>query len=523
LGAVLFVFYLLTTSAHPPYGDEDRYLEVAENIIASGTPAIAGPPNGAGQVQNIAYSKFPLGQSLLLLPFAAISIGLQALFGRQAAVASHFVVHALPAAEAAAICALLFLLIRLLGGVRPDLDLSPRTAAALAMTAAVGTQIWPASRTLFADTSVAFFIMLTVYSLLRFRYADTGIGWAIAAGWTAAGMFLCKNLLALAWPGLILYGFWAVKERKREGHWISQRQTVCLAVATAVPFLLAIAAQLWYNNFRYGSVWLSGYHEGRDADLGFSTPLFAGLDGIFLSSGRSLFLYSPPCVLAFLGARRFLKNAPAEAALIAGVAVPVTLVYAKWWAWHAGWEWGSRFYLFMIPLLMWISSSAWQRGDWSTGFLRFRRLALAFLIIVSLSVQGLGILIHPAAYWVLTAREVAPFNYPVYQKGSWEIRDDMALAHFVPEFSPVAAHAWLVWATWNNHRLGDEALAQSAPWYSFNPRWAPKNVRPYLGFDLWFYGDWSGAELTRYALAAFLGSLLLFSSWRFRASVDRPS
>ncbi len=77
--------------------------------------------------------------------------------------------------------------------------------------------------------------------------------------------------------------------------------------------------------------------------------------------------------------------------------------------------------------------------------------------------------------------------HPLYQKGVWEIRDDMLLPHFVPEFSPLAGHAWLIWATWNRDKLDDKRLGLSAPWASVNREWAPQRVRRYVGYDLFWW------------------------------------
>ena len=348
-------------------------------------------------------------------------------------------------------------------------------------------------------------------------------------------MVLCKNVFFLACPAFVAYGCWAVMERQRKGELIASRKLIYLIVMIALPFFLVAASQLWYNNFRYGSVWLSGYHETRDEKFGFATPLLVGLYGIFLSAGRSLFLYSPPCILAFGGISRFLKKAPAETSLIAGASLPVVLAYAKWWSWNGGWEWGTRFYLFLVPLLMLVSVPAWSWIDQRLSLWQrtVRQTMLVLLIAASLGVQTLGLLIHPAAYWVLTARELNVLRRPVYQTGVWEIRDDMPLAHFVPEFSPLAAHAWMVWATMNRHRLDDTELATSAPWYSLNPEWRPRNVRPYLGFDLWFVADGPATELmkdislgyvviTAGALVALL-VFCVFKLWSLIAKAPRPS
>jgi hypothetical protein len=527
LGLALFFFYLLTTSGHLPYGDEWRYLNVAENILIRGWPAMQDIQRQAdGELRSIyRYSWFPLGQSLLILPFAVIQLMTRELFPGALSFVSHLVINALPAAESAAICALLFLLIRLTGRFQPGLYLSPSAAMAVTVTTALATQIWPASRTLFADTSAALLLTFAIYSLVRFRHVETGIGWAVAAAWAAALTVLCKNVFILASPALAAYGFWAVIQRKKKAA-TSDQNLITLICMAAFPFILVAATQLWHNHLRYDSIWLFGYHERIEGELGFSTPLLVGMYGILLSSGRSLFLYSPPCLLAFLGARKFMTRARAETALIAGTALPLLITYAKWWAWDGGWEWGNRFHLFLIPLLMWLGAPAWRWMDEKVLPAVVRRtyqISLTLLLALSIYVQALGLLIHPVAYWALAGKEV-----PIvllergYEKGVWEIRDDMFLVHFVPEFSPVAAHQWLAWATWNRSRLDDRALAAGAPWVSLNPIWAPKNVRPYLGFDLWFLGDWlPQPESTRYALmsAALLAAMAGFCAARLRSSM----
>ena len=525
LGLALFFFYLLTTSGHPPYGDEKQYANVAENILTRGRPVVKQVERGAdGRMLGlIAYSKFSLGQSLLLLPFTGIELITRDLLPAELAFSSQLILNSLPAAESAATCALLFLLLRLLGSFRPDLSLSRRAAAIAALAAGLATQIWPASRTLFADNSLALLLTFAVYALVRFRYAGEAAGWALAAAWTAALMVLCKNLFLLACPALAAYGVWAATQHQKES-----RRTGGLAyliVLAAVPFVLVAAVQLWHNDLRYGSIWLSGYHEGRDGELGFSTPLLAGLYGIFFSSGRSLFLYSPPCLLAMIGARHFFRRAPAETLLVAGASLPVVLAYAKWWSWNGGWDWGARFYLFLIPLLMWLSTPVWRWIDHRSlqpAARRAFRISFALLIAVSIYVQGLGLLIHPRAYWELMANEVSVLEHPVYEKGLWEIRDDMLLARFVPEFSPLAAHHWLIWATWNESRLDDRALAMNSPWYSVNPKWVPRRVRPYLGFDFWFYARSTGeAGLTGFAVvtAALLAAMAALSILKLKSAL----
>jgi hypothetical protein len=526
LALALFFFYLLTTAGHLPYADEADYVNLAHNVLTRGRPIIEVVERGTdGQARHVlTYSRFPLGQSLLALPFVAIALAAREFFPGTLSFVAHLVINALPAAESAAVCALVFLLIRILGRSHSELHLSPWTSMAVALTTALGTQMWPASRTLFADMSATLLLTFAFYALVRARHTGGGAGWVLAAAWAAALAVLCKTTFILAAPALAAYGFFAVGRRNNEPS-LSSKSFLALAV---LPFALVVVGQLWYNHYRYGSIWLSGYHERREEDFGFSTPLLAGLYGIFLSSGRSLFLYSPPCLLAFFGARKFLGRASAELGLIAGASLPLVFTYAKWWAWDGGWEWGNRFHLFLLPLLMWLGAPAWQWFDRKllpVVVRRVRLVLLASLIAASFYIQGLGLLIRPDAYWEMVGNdEMSIAVHRGYEKGVWDIRDNMLLAHFVPEFSPVAAHHWLVWATWNRSRLDDAALAARAPWYSLNPKWAPKNVEPYLGFDLWFIDPWiSGVKAARAAVivvAAFLALVVSLCIFKLKHAID---
>jgi hypothetical protein len=526
LGLALFFFYLLTTSGHLPYADEADYVNLAHNILTRGRLIIEQVELGPdGRPQHVLiYSRLPLGQSLLTLPFVFVALSTRELFPQALSFAAHLVINSLPAAESAATCALVFLLIRILGRSQTKLYVSPRTALTVTLTTALATQMWPASRTLFADTSAALLLTFAIYSLVRFRLTNAGAGWVLSAAWSAALAVLCKTVFILAAPALAAYGVFAVMRRNREQP-LSCKSLVSL---TILAFVLVVITQLWYNHYRYGSIWLSGYHERREGEFGFSTPLFAGLYGIFLSSGRSLFLYSPPCLLALFGARKFLNWAREEMGLVAGAALPLVFAYAKWWAWDGGWEWGNRFHLFLIPLLMWLGAPAWQwldRRSLPAIVRRVRLVLLVALIAASIYVQGLGLLIRPDAYWEMVGSdEMSILIHRGYEKGIWDMRDNMLLAHFVPEFSPLAAHRWLVWATWNSSRLDDAALAAAAPWYSLNPKWAPKNVRPYLGFDLWFIEPWVSEETVARAavivIAAFLAVVVSLCIIKLKHAID---
>ncbi len=57
------------------------------------------------------------------------------------------------------------------------------------------------------------------------------------------------------------------------------------------------------------------------------------------------------------------------------------------------------------------------------------------------------------------------------------MRDDLLLNHFVPEFSPIVAHAWLLRYGIEATFIGDTTdvrrrAAENAPWLSLNRAWS---------------------------------------------------
>ena len=116
LGLALLFLYLLTAPAHKPYGDEEGYLVVAHNILTQGSPAlIRTQPEAGGQFHGVVtYSKFFLGQSLLMLPFAAVELMARQSLPVGLSFVPQMIISAFPALQSAAVCCLLFLLIRML-------------------------------------------------------------------------------------------------------------------------------------------------------------------------------------------------------------------------------------------------------------------------------------------------------------------------------------------------------------------------------------------------------------------------
>src|SRR5436190_6251171 len=148
-------------------------------------------------------------------------------------------------------CALVFLLLRRLGILHNELRLSLRTTLLLAITLGIGTQIWPSSRTLFADQSAAFLLTLALYGVIRFGATAAHPGWVVTAMSAAAASVLCKNIFLLACPALVGYAIWTAKNRLRAAGGSAQASRAILIFLSLLPFVILATVQLWHNHLRY--------------------------------------------------------------------------------------------------------------------------------------------------------------------------------------------------------------------------------------------------------------------------------
>jgi hypothetical protein len=113
----------------------------------------------------------------------------------------------------------------------------------------------------------------------------------------------------------------------------------------------AVAALLvGYNRVRFGYPLQTGYHF--EAGEGFNGPLLQGLWGLLLSPYRGLFWYTPLAAAALLSWPRFITRHKEEGWLLAAVSGAWVLLFSCWWMWWAGFAWGPRFLVPLMPFLV---------------------------------------------------------------------------------------------------------------------------------------------------------------------------
>ena len=309
-----------------------------------------------------------------------------------------------------------------------ELGHAPPVALGLALVAGLATISWPYAKFHFTEPLNGLCLVGAFWCLVRARRLGS-LGWLAGAGiFIAVGGINAFLVLVLGGGLCGLYGLWLLWPRPG-GLATGWLRAIKGLLALGLPMLLGLGLQLAYNAYRYGSPLLTGYEgDGGYANLiyngmpGWSQPWWVGIEGLLLSPGKSVFLFSPPLILAAVYWRRFIARRPAEGWLAAGLCLAWLAFYAKWWAWHGDLSWGPRYLvpvtcIALLPLAEALSDL--PRRGWSFAGL------LGFLVLAGVAVQLLGVLVPFDFY----------FSHVVNKDFS-----NQYLYHYVPHFSPILGH-----------------------------------------------------------------------------------
>lgn len=236
-------------------------------------------------------------------------------------------------------------------GVR--LGASFRWALAAALGALLCTYALPYTEDSFTEPLTALAVVGAAERLLAGRLGTAG-------ALIGMGMLARPQLAPLGALLVVLAGWDA------GGPW---RSRVHAALPAAAGPAVATAALAAYNLLRFGDAAQTGYKEPTDP--GFTTPLLDGLDGLFLTSSKSVLLFAPLLLLVPWGIRAVWRSGERQrrlaVVLLVANALLTLVTTATWWSWMGGWSWGPRLLLpGLLPLLVvlgpWLTQVAARRG-----------------------------------------------------------------------------------------------------------------------------------------------------------------
>lgn len=451
---LFFSFYYLTNPGQYLSGDQYYMHKVAANIVDHGrlgfvmgehAPEVT-EGNFVKGTSGLFYAKWGMGQSLIEVPFYFLHRlflevvrslrhkGMQ----QNAWIISEMAFAFLAPSLVSAIGIVLVFRLGLL------MAFSVRLSILLSLIYGFATMVWPYSKFLLSETTLNVAILGGAYGVIA--YARTRNAWFLGVAGACMGFaFLTKVVSVAIVPVMILYILAACG---------MDRGMRDLGIFFSPPFLLLFIVQLWHNEIRYGNMLDFGYAGSFDR-LGFSNPIFVGLWGLFLSPGKSFFLYNPVTILAGFSLPAFFRRKKKELLLFVGICVAIVVPHACWWSWSGDWAWGPRFLLPMIPYFIlplgFLFSSPSMAISW-------KRSLVVAMIFFSILVQLVGAAVNPHTF--LKIRSEAVDSIIVTKGGeAAHMFFDVSSVNFIPMFSPVLGNWWLF-----KHILFRYDLASDPPW-----------------------------------------------------------
>ncbi len=468
-------FYFLLFKGYPFFHDESIMFQTTRNMIEHGRfDTIPHPLITKKGIDGRSYSNYGIGPSIVQAPFY--------LAGRIAAPLLPLKEHdVLQIAVSLSAPVIMLLIIYVFINFSMNLGYSPHIAFLSSLTIATASMFLPYSKLLFRDPLQTLLLTASVYLIYKGTLREhRQRHFFITAGVLYGFALTVKAALIIFFPLLAGYIVW--KNRRRR----IQEQVSSILLFCAGP-AAGGAASLYYNYIRFGNALDFGYAQ-RNLFFGFNTPLVEGLYGLLVSSGKGILIYNPLLLPVLLALPAFYRKHRRETLLFLGLASVSLLFHAKYWTWGGSWCWGPRYLLPVLPFLLLPLNEVLQQLSSSS---RIKKAAVALIILISFGIQILGTLVHFANYLQFVADEVHLF--PLWIEGDTNLRSDLFYVDFVPVFSPVVGHWWIMKGVIKGGISGNEEetvayMKRNCPWRNLNPDWAPdrpdRSIR--LGFDLWF-------------------------------------
>jgi hypothetical protein len=429
--ALLNFVYFLFSSGRVRTMDEVSAAFQAESLASHGTTAIPqavdlklfyGTFDRFGRPQ----SPYPPGQAVALLPWCAAgqfaANHLPGVASDARDIVSDFFLTGESAFFSALTVALALLIFLRLG-------IAPKTSLMAAGMLALATPIAAYSGWLFSEPlATALLLAAAAVLFARPQWLAISVAQAFAAGALLGAAVWVRPTHIIAVPVFLA----ALFVREREKGW---RAAAALAAAAGGGVVLL----LWRNAYLYGQPFEFGYPaaaEGGKALNTFQTPLATGLVGFLFSPGKSIFLYSPPILLALIGLPRLWRRDRGLAFVAGAAPIVYLLFFATYTQWEGGYCYGPRYLVPALTLLgLGIGPALAQvQSGHEAASRNVRRFAIA-VFAVGFLVQAVGMTTSFLEADVAGAYYNAYYNYRM-------------------GFSPIAMHL---------HLLAHYMTAEAAP------------------------------------------------------------
>jgi hypothetical protein len=497
----VFSFFLVVQSREPPWNDAKPIHNAAVTFAFHGrvdTRGAGAPP------KKRTYDVHPFLASAIHVPGALLQRILVSQFPEDTNRIKIMTSHLGPAALGG-LAAVLFVRLCLFLGLGFGASLASSVVLVLGTMLGVYARL-PWSEMVQTVTFLGFFT-----ALLRVLRDRRGMAVLVLGAWCGA-IVNSKEVFVLALPGAVLLLLW---HYRRTLTWKETLRCVGLGLLGAAPFL---AIQFIYNTIRTGSPFRSAYGSGA-VNFVLGTQTIDGFLGLWVSPGKSIFLYNPPLVLALFGIPLIVRRCRLWWMALVATATPVVLVYASFMFWSGDWCWGPRYLLFLVPLLLLPGVFLLDEA------IKHRRVvvgALATVIaLAGLWVQTIGASLYwdhyirlehyARAQWLGVPDRTGSVSRPGATAPCDPCFEDFYALNWLPPFSPLVGQYWLAKHVWRGDSW--EVAEADAPWHQYTTLQLNTIRGQYLRarLDWWMldFRDPSDHTLRLLHMLAYTGGILL--------------
>jgi hypothetical protein len=164
------------------------------------------------------------------------------------------------------------------------------------------------------------------------------------AAWLFAGLLTLTRL----YYGILIPITLALCALSAVMHRQSWRQSIAVRL---IPPALILGLVGWINNLKFGSPFLTGYHQWQPDQHSFTGSWLDGAWGMLFATHWSIFIYFPILFLALPYVRRFSAEHRFDAVVLFGTFLLCWLTLGLIPSWRGEWTYGPRYMLFILPTL----------------------------------------------------------------------------------------------------------------------------------------------------------------------------
>lgn len=272
------------------------------------------------------------------------------------------------------------------------LGMSYRLSVVLGLAATLATMALPYVDTNFSEPLLALTVLVAAYAVYLARF-DHPLRYLALAGAALGLMIYTRERSIILLPPFLLYVFMTQPRRRWTG-WL----------AFLIPIVIGGVLIGGWNWLRFGSPLTTSYAAWQP-ETGFGTPIMVGVFGLWLSVGKGMLIYNPIAWLGLIGLIPLWRHDRSLTVLIGLLLLIPTIFFARYDLWTGGWNWGPRYLLPLLPLLV-LTAGRWVHVKPS----RFRRNALLVMCALGVSLNAPAVLVDHSRY-VVEAGERDPQNY----------------------------------------------------------------------------------------------------------------